>query len=77
MRVGAYDFIEKPFSSEHIAGRVTRAVEKRRLTLEVQGLRAALRNWQGIEALVLGKSPAIESRCASGSCASPTPLCRC
>ena len=59
MRVGAYDFIEKPFSSEHIAGRVARAVEKRRLTLEVQGLRAALDNWQGIEALVLGKSPAM------------------
>ena len=60
MQVGAYDFIEKPFSSDHIAGRVARAVEKRRLTLEVQGLRAVLRNWQGIEALVLGKSPSIE-----------------
>jgi two-component system, NtrC family, C4-dicarboxylate transport response regulator DctD len=59
MRRGAYDFIEKPFSSDHIASRVARAVEKRRLTLEVEGLRAALRNWQGIEALVLGKSPAI------------------
>ncbi|RKT13968.1 two component Fis family sigma54 specific transcriptional regulator [Paraburkholderia sp. RAU2J] len=59
MRTGAYDFIEKPFSSDHIASRVTRAVEKRRLTLEVQGLRAALHNWRGIEALVLGKSPAI------------------
>ncbi|ACC74742.1 sigma-54 dependent transcriptional regulator [Paraburkholderia phymatum] len=59
MQVGAYDFIEKPFSSDHIAGRVARAVEKRRLTLEVQGLRAALENWQGIEALVLGKSPAM------------------
>ncbi|SIT51497.1 C4-dicarboxylate transport transcriptional regulatory protein DctD [Paraburkholderia piptadeniae] len=59
MQVGAYDFIEKPFSSDHIAGRVARAVEKRRLTLEVQGLRAALHNWQGIEAMVLGKSPAM------------------
>ncbi|KVG70965.1 sigma-54-dependent transcriptional regulator [Burkholderia ubonensis] len=59
MQVGAYDFIEKPFSSDVIAGRVARAVEKRRLTLEVQGLRAALHNWQGIEALVLGKSPAM------------------
>ncbi|TDG10040.1 sigma-54-dependent Fis family transcriptional regulator [Paraburkholderia guartelaensis] len=59
MRVGAYDFIEKPFSSDVIAGRVARAVEKRRLTLEVEGLRASLRNWQGIEALVLGKSPAM------------------
>ncbi|WP_207004113.1 sigma-54-dependent transcriptional regulator [Trinickia mobilis] len=59
MHVGAYDFIEKPFSSELIASRVARAVEKRRLTLEVQGLRDALRNWRGIEAAVLGKSPAI------------------
>ncbi|MEX3980093.1 sigma-54-dependent transcriptional regulator [Paraburkholderia sp. EG287A] len=59
MRVGAYDFIEKPFSSDVIAGRVARAVEKRRLTLEVEGLRASLHNWQGIEALVLGKSPAM------------------
>lgn len=59
MQVGAYDFIEKPFSSDVIAGRVARAVEKRRLTLEVQGLRAALHNWQGIEAFVLGKSPAM------------------
>jgi two-component system C4-dicarboxylate transport response regulator DctD len=59
MHVGAYDFIEKPFSSDVIAGRVARAVEKRRLTLEVEGLRASLRNWQGIEALVLGKSPAM------------------
>jgi len=59
MHDGAYDFIEKPFSSDLIAGRVARAVEKRRLTLEVQGLRAALHNWQGIEALVLGKSPAM------------------
>ncbi|CAG9268883.1 sigma-54-dependent transcriptional regulator [Paraburkholderia unamae] len=59
MRVGAYDFIEKPFSSDVIAARVARAVEKRRLTLEVEGLRATLRNGQGIEALVLGKSPAM------------------
>ena len=59
MRTGAYDFIEKPFSSDHIASRVARAVEKRRLTLEVEGLRAALHNWRGIEGLVLGKSPAI------------------
>ncbi|WP_027794863.1 sigma-54-dependent transcriptional regulator [Paraburkholderia acidipaludis] len=59
MRVGAYDFIEKPFSSEVIAARVARAVEKRRLTLEVEGLRASLRNGQGIEALVLGNSPAM------------------
>ncbi|WP_233887367.1 sigma-54-dependent transcriptional regulator [Paraburkholderia flagellata] len=59
MRVGAYDFIEKPFSSDVIAARVARAVEKRRLTLEVEGLRATLHNWQGIEALVLGKSPAM------------------
>jgi two-component system, NtrC family, C4-dicarboxylate transport response regulator DctD len=59
MHVGAYDFIEKPFSSEHIVSRVARAIEKRRLTLEVANLRDALRNWRGIESMVLGKSPAI------------------
>ena len=36
MREGAYDFIEKPFASEHLAEVVGRAAEKRRLTLEVE-----------------------------------------
>ena len=60
MREGAYDFIEKPFSSERLIEVVQRALEKRRLTLEVQSLRKRLENRQGIEATILGRSPAIE-----------------
>src|SRR5262249_13636423 len=60
MRAGAYDFIEKPFPSEHLVDVVSRAAEKRRLTLEVEALRNRLANWQGIEAALLGKSAAME-----------------
>ncbi|WP_132544267.1 sigma-54-dependent transcriptional regulator [Plasticicumulans lactativorans] len=60
MRQGAYDFIEKPFSAAHLVEVVERAIEKRQLTLEVQALRAKLDDWRGIEADILGRSPAIE-----------------
>jgi two-component system C4-dicarboxylate transport response regulator DctD len=61
MRQGAYDFIEKPFSSEHLSEVVKRALDKRRLTLEVLSLRRQLENRQGIESKILGHSPAIAS----------------
>jgi two-component system C4-dicarboxylate transport response regulator DctD len=51
MRQGAYDFIEKPFSSEHLV-----TAEKRHLTLQVQALREQLENWHGIQAVLLGRS---------------------
>jgi two-component system, NtrC family, C4-dicarboxylate transport response regulator DctD len=60
MRNGAYDFIEKPCSSEQLISVVRRAVEKRRLTLEVRSLRSALADRQGIEASLLGRSPQIQ-----------------
>jgi two-component system, NtrC family, C4-dicarboxylate transport response regulator DctD len=60
IREGAYDFIEKPFSSERLTEVVQRALEKRRLSLEVQSLRQRLENRQGMEAKILGRSPAIE-----------------
>jgi two-component system C4-dicarboxylate transport response regulator DctD len=40
MRDGAYDFIEKPCSSEHLVSVVRRAAQTRRLSLEVQAVRA-------------------------------------
>ncbi len=59
IRDGAYDFIEKPASSERIVAVVQRAAEKRRLVLRLRALdpqRAALR---GIEAMMLGRSAAM------------------
>ncbi len=38
MRAGAYDFLEKPFDPEQLVITVTRALEKRRLVLELRGL---------------------------------------
>ncbi|WP_315782883.1 MULTISPECIES: sigma-54 dependent transcriptional regulator [unclassified Bradyrhizobium] len=63
MRNGAYDFIEKPCSSEQLVAVVRRALDKRRLTLEVRTLRSALadrQGSQGIEASLLGRSPQIQ-----------------
>lgn len=42
MRDGAYDFIEKPYSSERLVKTVQRALEKRTLTLENRTLRKEL-----------------------------------
>ncbi|CAB3730378.1 C4-dicarboxylate transport transcriptional regulatory protein DctD [Trinickia soli] len=60
MKRGAYDFIEKPFSSEHLADVAQRALEKRHLTLELDTLRRQANNRDRIEAKILGQSPAIE-----------------
>jgi two-component system C4-dicarboxylate transport response regulator DctD len=60
MRTGAYDFNEKPCSSEQLISVVRRAAEKRRLTLEVRSLRSALADRNGIEASLLGRSPQIQ-----------------
>src|SRR5512146_497848 len=60
MRGGAYDFIEKPYSSEQLVEVARRALEARSLMLEVHALRRQLESRQGIEATLLGKSPAMQ-----------------
>lgn len=56
MREGAYDFIEKPFTSERLIATVRHAVERRQLTLQVRALRDALENWHGIQSVLIGRS---------------------
>jgi len=60
MRSGAYDFIEKPFAPERFVETVKRALDKRVLRVAVDELRAQLQRRSGIEAVLLGKSAAIE-----------------
>ncbi|MET3133336.1 two-component system C4-dicarboxylate transport response regulator DctD [Oxalobacteraceae bacterium GrIS 1.11] len=59
MRAGAYDFIEKPYSSEQLVDVILRALETRRLMLEVHHLRRRLEDGEGIEARLLGDSAAM------------------
>ncbi|MGO4813243.1 sigma-54-dependent transcriptional regulator [Cupriavidus sp. 2MCAB6] len=60
MRVGAYDFIEKPCSSDHLVSVVRRAADRRKLSLEVRGLREQLEGWRGIQACLIGRSAQME-----------------
>lgn len=60
IRDGAYDFIEKPSTSEHLTDTIRRACEKRCLVLENRKLKHALENQQGAAKFLLGNSQAID-----------------
>ncbi|MDQ2696468.1 MAG: sigma-54 dependent transcriptional regulator [Pseudomonadota bacterium] len=60
MRAGAYDFIEKPCPAERLTEVVRRALEKRALVLENRALRRELNTRQGLEAVLIGRSPGME-----------------
>jgi two-component system C4-dicarboxylate transport response regulator DctD len=61
MRSGAYDFVPKPFSPEALVEVARRALDKRRLTLEVASLRQALAAREGVAGKLVGKSPQMEA----------------
>ncbi|MFD1914349.1 sigma-54-dependent transcriptional regulator [Halodurantibacterium flavum] len=56
MREGAYDFIEKPFSSSQLVEIATRALDYRRLVLENRVLRAAAGQSDDLEQRLVGRS---------------------
>ncbi len=56
MKDGAYDFLQKPFPPEQLVEVVRRALEKRRLVLEVRELRQRLEGRDHIEARLIGQS---------------------
>ncbi len=60
MRAGAYDFLEKPFDTSHLADVVARALEKRRLVLENRALREELETGTGLDARLVGRTPGME-----------------
>ena len=57
MRIGAYDFVEKPFAPERLVDVATRALEKRALRMTVQDLQRRLRQRAGIESCAARQSP--------------------
>jgi two-component system C4-dicarboxylate transport response regulator DctD len=59
MREGAYDFIEKPFTGQHLADVTARALDRRRLVLENRLLRAAAGKRDDIEARMPGRTQAM------------------
>lgn len=56
MRFGAYDFIEKPFSTDRLTDVIGRALERRRLGLEVLSLKARLSGRETLDAKLIGRS---------------------
>ena len=59
MREGAWDFLEKPYSVQHLAEVVRRALDRRALVLENRLLRAAAGHPDDLETRLPGRSPAI------------------
>jgi two-component system C4-dicarboxylate transport response regulator DctD len=64
MRLGAYDFIEKPFAPDRFSEVVRHAGEKRQLVLENRRLRRAV-NEQTVASRIIGTSKAAENLRAS------------
>ncbi|MEW8033884.1 MAG: sigma-54 dependent transcriptional regulator [Candidatus Thiodiazotropha endolucinida] len=61
MQKGAYDFIEKPFSSERLVDTVRRALEKRRLVLENRTLKTELNAQNSLGPRIIGKTSAMKT----------------
>lgn len=59
MREGAYDFLEKPFTPQHLAGVIRRATDRRGLVLENRRLRAVAGKRDDLETRLPGRTQAM------------------
>ena len=59
MREGVYDFLEKPFTAQHLAAIARRAMDRRSLVLENRRLRAVAGKRDDIEARLPGRTQAM------------------
>ncbi len=60
MRIGAFDFLEKPFNPERMTELAKKAANSRRLTLDNRALRRELSDGGQIMKKLIGQSPAME-----------------
>ncbi|SIS78311.1 two component, sigma54 specific, transcriptional regulator, Fis family [Roseivivax lentus] len=60
MRIGAYDFLEKPFNPDRMSELAKKATNARRLTLDNRQLRRELSDGGQIMQKLIGQSPAME-----------------
>ena len=60
MRVGAFDFLEKPFNPDRMTELAKRATGQRRLTLDNRALRRELSDGSTLMKKLIGSSPAME-----------------
>lgn len=60
MRIGAFDFVEKPFEPDRLADLVARASEARARTLETRALRREMADGAVMMRKLMGASPALE-----------------
>ncbi len=56
MRAGVYDFLEKPFTAQHLAGIIRRALDRRSLAMENRRLRAVAGKRDDIETRLPGRT---------------------
>lgn len=60
MRVGAFDFLEKPFNPDRMTELAKKATQARRMTLDNRALRKELSDGSTIIKKLIGQSPAME-----------------
>ncbi|MDG1800971.1 MAG: response regulator, partial [Paracoccaceae bacterium] len=60
MRIGAYDFLEKPFNPDKMTELAKKATQARRLTLDNRALRRELSDGSALMKKLIGASPVME-----------------